>query len=107
LADFGLSKKISEASSKNSIFGVFTYVDPKSFEKNDHYKLDKKSDIYSIGVLMWQISSGYRPFHNENYDIILMLKIQKGKREKVIDGTPKEYSDLYKSKLSFILTLFF
>ncbi|RGB28708.1 kinase-like domain-containing protein [Rhizophagus diaphanus] len=94
LADFGLSKKIAEASnSTSSLHGVVPYVDPKSFaDKN--YKLDKKSDIYSIGVIMWQISSGYKPFHYEdNYE--LALDIQLGKREKIIHGTPTEYSDLY------------
>ncbi|PKY49351.1 kinase-like protein, partial [Rhizophagus irregularis] len=62
LADFGLSKKIAEASnSTSSLHGVVPYVDPKSFADKNH-KLDKKSDIYSIGVIMWQISSGYQPF---------------------------------------------
>jgi len=56
LADFGLSKKIDENSSNNTskIFGVIPYIDPKSFN-NKKYKLDKKSDVYSIGILMWQI----------------------------------------------------
>ena len=59
------------------------------------YSLNKKSDVYSIGVLMWQISSGYRPFYNEEYGVSLCLAIQNGKREKIIDDTPKEYSSLY------------
>ena len=48
----------------SEIFGVVPYVDPKSFnnqfngDKSEYYKLNKKSDVYSIGVLMWQISSG-------------------------------------------------
>ena len=58
LADFGLSRKIAEASYK--IFGVIPYVDPKCFNNGNNqsknHKLNKKSDIYSIGVLMWQIS---------------------------------------------------
>ena len=101
MADFGLSRKIAEESSNASeIFGVLPYMDPKKLEKHADYKLDKKSDVYSIGVLMWQISSGYRPFYAENinYDIALTLSIINGKREKIIDGTPTEYSNLYQSK---------
>src|SRR5688572_19835672 len=91
LADFGLSKKIAEASNKaTKIFGVTPYVDPKSLASKKH-KLNKKSDIYSIGVLMWQISSGYMPF--ENVGSCLPLIIIDGKREKIIDGTPIEYSN--------------
>ncbi|POG58010.1 kinase-like domain-containing protein, partial [Rhizophagus irregularis DAOM 181602=DAOM 197198] len=100
LADFGLSKKIAEASSNISkIHGVIPYVDPKVFNKNQNekYKLDKKSDIYSIGVLMWQISSGYQPFSSKgvNYDLSLILSISNGEREEIIVGTPIEYSNLY------------
>jgi serine/threonine protein kinase len=85
--------------------GIIPYIDPKSFNnknninnQNQNYKLNKKSDVYSIGVLMWQISSGRRPFYAEGveYDIDLVLNILKGKRENFIDGTPIEYSTLCK-----------
>ncbi len=99
LADFGLSKKIDEKSSNASkIFGILPYIDPKSLNQNQNYKLNKKSDAYSIGVLLWQISSGYQPFEGMYYDIRLTLDIINGKREKVIDGTPIKYSNLYKGK---------
>ncbi len=101
LADFDLSKKIAEASSNTfRLLGVVTYIDPKSFSDDQNYKLNKKSDIYSIGVLMWQISSGFKPFSAESdtYNTSLILSILNGKREKVIDGTPIEYSNLYQGK---------
>ena len=102
MADFGLSRQIAEESSNASkIFGVLPYIDPKTLNnQNKNYKLDKKSDVYSIGVLMWQISSGYRPFYAEgaNYDIALTLDIISEKREEIINGTPTEYSNLYQSK---------
>jgi hypothetical protein len=102
LADFGLSRKISEASSNVSIFGILPYVDPKRLEKDDNirYKLNKKSDIFSIGILMWQISSGKKPYHTEDYDVKLALDILGRRREKIVEGTPQEYSNLYKGKLS-------
>ncbi|GES99200.1 kinase-like domain-containing protein [Rhizophagus clarus] len=96
LADFGLSKKIVETSSNTSkLHGVIPYVDPKSFDDKENYKLNKKSDVYSVGILLWQISSGYRPFHEIDYDPSLILHILDGKRENIIDGTPVEYSKLY------------
>ena len=95
LADFGLLKKIAEVSSNSSkILGVIPYVDPKKLSNND-YKLNKKSDIYSVGVIMWQISSGRQPFYNDGCDASLIIAITKGKREQIIDGTPIEYSNLY------------
>ncbi|RGB34932.1 hypothetical protein C1646_742528 [Rhizophagus diaphanus] len=98
LADFGLSKKISEESSNvNKVFGVVPYIDPKSLD-DQKYKLNEKSDIYSIGVLMWQISSGRQPFKDKgfDYDVQLSIAIINGLREEIIDETPVEYSNLYK-----------
>lgn len=115
LADFGLSKRISEASNNTSkMVDVIPYVDPKSLNKyidndqNENYKLNEKSDIYSIGVIMWQISSGFRPFYSEGvkYDMTLALEIQEGNREGIIEGTPLWYSDLYKSKLILLFYLY-
>ncbi|EXX65075.1 Gin4p [Rhizophagus irregularis DAOM 197198w] len=62
VAGFGLAKKNSESTINiPQIFGVIPYIDPK-FLSNHNYELDKKSDVYSIGVLMWQISSGRQPY---------------------------------------------
>jgi hypothetical protein len=64
--------------------------------------------MYSIGIIMWQISSGRQPFYSENYDMILACRIIGGEREKIIEGTPIDYSNLYTSKLILIFTeLFF
>ena len=69
---------------------------------NQPYEINAKSDIYSIGVLFWQLSSGHRPFCSENddaqYDAGLAIAIENGKREDIIKGTPIEYSNLYTGK---------
>ena len=98
MADFGLSKKITEIISNSKVFGAISYTDPKSFKLKKKYRLNEKSDVYSIGVLMWEISSGNKPFHTEDYDISLALAILNGGRENIIDGTPVAYSNLYKGK---------
>ncbi|RGB34940.1 hypothetical protein C1646_759926 [Rhizophagus diaphanus] len=97
LSDFGLSKKIEESSSISKVFGVIPYIDPKVLN-DQQYKLNEKSDIYSIGVLMWQISSGRQPFKDKgfNYDMKLSIAILNGLREEIVDKTPVEYSSLYK-----------
>ncbi|CAI2179071.1 11925_t:CDS:2 [Funneliformis geosporum] len=95
LADFGLSRKITEdSSSESKIFGVIPYVDPKCLNDKS-CKKDKKSDVYSVGVLMWQISSGRSPFYYDNYDGGLIINIIRGQREEIIPGTPIKYSNLY------------
>ena len=100
MADFGLSKRIEDTSnSQLRLFGIIPYVDPKSFSDNK-YSLNEKSDIYSVGVLLWEISSGQPPFHNEGepYDIGLVFDISKGLRETPIPNTPEDYVKLYTGK---------
>ncbi|PKY32119.1 HCP-like protein [Rhizophagus irregularis] len=108
LADFGLSKRIGASSNVQSkLFGVVPYIDPKSFSKRRNnnnnnestqaYSLNEKSDIYSVGVLLWEISSGQPPFYveGEHYDISLALDILQGLRETVVPDTPDEYVKIY------------
>ncbi|CAI2186978.1 223_t:CDS:2 [Funneliformis geosporum] len=103
LADFGLSKRIDAATNQSKTFGVIPYVDPKVFNKrrNDNtstpFKLNEKSDVYSVGVLLWEISSGHPPFFikDEEYDLGLAIEIFGGLREKIIPGTPEDYVNIY------------
>ncbi|GBC02723.1 hypothetical protein RclHR1_04780010 [Rhizophagus clarus] len=103
LADFGLSKRIEELSNfQSKLFGVIPYIDPQVFiRKSDNnnqmkiYSLNKKSDIYSIGIILWEISNGRPPFYNEPYDFDLAMKILQGLRETPILNTPKDYISLY------------
>ncbi|PKY53882.1 kinase-like protein, partial [Rhizophagus irregularis] len=98
IADLGLSKKWTEIST-NSIankMGMVEYIEPQCFKKdNIGYKKDKKSDIYSLGVLLWEISSGRPPFSNHPQDILAVHISCLNLREKPIEGTPPEYQQLY------------
>ncbi|GES83716.1 kinase-like domain-containing protein [Rhizophagus clarus] len=94
LADFGVSKKIDEFVKSKSIDGVVPYVDPQRFILDKKYSLNKKSDVYSIGVLLWEISSGRPPFKG-SADYYLIVNIPKGRREVPISDTPEEYVQTY------------
>ncbi|GBC10193.1 hypothetical protein RclHR1_09420001 [Rhizophagus clarus] len=103
LKDFGLSKRIEEGESSNlrsKLFRMVPYVDPESFSariynNNQMYLLNEKSDVYSVGVLLWELSSGQPPFHVEEYDVGLALEILQGLRETVVPDTPKNYVTIY------------
>jgi serine/threonine protein kinase len=94
-----LSKRIDDASkSKAKLFGMIPYVDPKKFNPMQPYSLNEKSDVYSVGVLLWEISSGIPPFYEENNDLGLIYGISQGRREITVPGTPADYVNLYTGK---------
>ena len=76
-------------------------MDPKKFEKRS-YSLNKKSDVYSVGVLLWVISSGQPPFYDDRkYDVSLAIQIAQGLRETVIPDTPVDYVKIYTGNYNF------
>ena len=80
-------------------------MDPKIL--NDHsYDLTKKSDIYSLAVLFWQLISCKQPFDSET-EIGLKIRIINGKREIPIPNTNDKYVKLYQSKYKFLVTIYF
>ncbi|GES80165.1 kinase-like domain-containing protein [Rhizophagus clarus] len=53
------------------------------------------SDIYSIAILMWEISSGYPPFINYKHDDYnLAMDIINGIRPEIVTEIPLEYKSL-------------
>ncbi|RIB04416.1 kinase-like domain-containing protein [Gigaspora rosea] len=86
--------------SSKEFCGVIPFIDPRKL-KDQKYPYDKKSDVYSIGVLLWEISSnGQPPFSHDSDNNLLGLSLKittedEGSRERPIAGTPKQYIDLY------------
>ena len=82
---------------------MIPYIDPKKFNSTPSYSLNKKSDVYSVGILLWELSSGIPPFFEEENDVSLIFKIIQGLRETIIPDTPAGYINLYTGKYSIYL----
>ena len=76
--------------------GAICYLEPLRYH-NQQYGLTKSSDIYSLGVIFWQISSGRKPFQQDPREMDLYKKIAEGQRESSIEGTQKWYIQLYET----------
>ena len=91
ISDLGFCGPADKPSEK--IYGNLPYIAPEVLSGK---KTTKESDIYSIGILMWEISSGKSPFINYEHDYYLATNIINGIRPKIVSGTPLEYESLMK-----------
>ncbi|EXX68705.1 Cla4p [Rhizophagus irregularis DAOM 197198w] len=77
--------------SSKCIYGNLPYIAPEIINGKEY---TFKSDIYSIAMLMWEISSQQPPFINHEHDYDLAMNIINGIRPRIVSGTPVEYKNL-------------
>src|SRR5205814_4110508 len=73
--------------------GVISYIAPEIFRGA---AFSKESDIYSMGMIMWELTTGCKPFANVEHDTDLIYKIIDGKRPEITRDTPECYANLMK-----------
>ncbi|CAI2176962.1 8738_t:CDS:2 [Funneliformis geosporum] len=100
IGDLGICGPIDKP--LKSVYGNLPYIAPEVIFGKES---TKASDIYSIGMLMWEISSGQPPFayFDHNYDLV--TKIVNGMRPNIVSGTPLEYKELMTGWFAAILHL--
>ena len=89
ISDFGFCGPADK--SLNNIYGNLPYIAPEVITEK---KTTFASDIYSIGMIMWEISSGQPPFINYEHNYDLAMYIVNGIRPKIVARIPLEYKSL-------------
>ncbi|GBC39478.1 uncharacterized protein OCT59_011822 [Rhizophagus irregularis] len=90
LTDFGLSGPSNKSSDK--IYGVLGYLAPEVLKGKQYCS---HADIYSFGVMMTELSSGFPPYFNKSMsETTLALSICDGLRPDFGKGTPEIYRSL-------------
>ncbi|RHZ49240.1 hypothetical protein Glove_527g20 [Diversispora epigaea] len=87
IADLGLCRNVDN--STNHVYGIIPYVAPEIFEDSSY---SQASDVYSFGMLMWEFTSGHKPFRNRPHNSDLMCNIRSGLRPEITDDTPDIFS---------------
>ncbi|RHZ88751.1 hypothetical protein Glove_21g272 [Diversispora epigaea] len=72
---------------KKNIFGVLPYIAPEVLSGDEEYT--KAADVYSFGIIAYEIVTGFHPYPDIPYDNDLAMKICNGLRPKIPFRTPK------------------
>ena len=89
ITDLGLCGPVDEKFS-NKIYGIVSYIAPELIRCNN-MKNTKESDIYSVGMLMWEIFAGHPPFDDRAHNHRLIFDICEGLRPPILPGIPDDY----------------
>jgi eukaryotic-like serine/threonine-protein kinase len=78
VADFGIARAISDAPDQNltktgSVMGTATYFSP---EQARGASVDPRSDVYSLGCVLYEMITGHPPFAGENAVAIAYKHVQ-------------------------------
>lgn len=80
LADFGIAASENESddglTKEGMTLGTPSYMPPEQFENTRN--VDKRADIYAMGIMLYEMVSGKRPYPG-NFAADTILMIQKGK----------------------------
>ena len=98
LGDFGLSRELSnESKFAYSHVGTPYYMSP---EQIDETKYNEKSDIWSLGCFLYELTTFHPPFEAKN-QIMLAMRIKSGK----VDKINKRYSEELWRVITWMLTV--
>jgi len=98
IADLGFTgpaNKVTSVGKKNVVYGVLPYIAPEVLrgEKYTH-----SSDIYSFGIVMWEVATCLLPFGDRAHDTLLALDVCRGHRPEIGEyNIPVPFVKLMKS----------
>ncbi|KAF8890545.1 kinase-like domain-containing protein [Gymnopilus junonius] len=98
LGDFGLSKALAQASFANTYVGTPYYMSPELMQEKAY---DSKSDIWSLGCLIYELCALKPPFHEAKTHSELSIFIRNGR----IPPLPRGYSQALTSVIKSMLNL--
>jgi serine/threonine protein kinase len=96
ITDMGLCKPadyIASENSKNKIYGILPYIAPEILRGQSY---TKASDVYSFGIIMYEVISGLPPYHDVSHDNNLAIRICKGLRPRFNITVPQVIVHLIK-----------
>jgi serine/threonine-protein kinase len=78
LTDFGIARSLApltEAAPSMSISGTPAYMSPEQF--NTPQPVDHRTDLYSLGVVLFELLTGARPFYGQSWmDVALKRMVE-------------------------------
>lgn len=99
VADFGIARTIwAEYSSTQMVVGTPLYMSPEQASREE---VDGRTDIYSVGVMLMEMTAGFLPTHKE--PLADMVKRKRTEPDTFFTARPSEINPLINRELEAII----
>ena len=75
ILDFGIAKDISDSARRltapDAVFGTVDYMSPEQIRSAS--KVDHRSDLWSLGVILYELLTGRTPYHGDARSVIAQI----------------------------------
>ncbi|XP_009355586.2 serine/threonine-protein kinase STY46 [Pyrus x bretschneideri] len=91
VADFGVARVISQSGVMTAETGTYRWMAPEVIE---HKPYDHKADVFSFGVVLWELLTGKLPYEYLTPLQAAVGVVQKGLRPTIPKNTPPKLAEL-------------
>ncbi|GFR42473.1 hypothetical protein Agub_g3381 [Astrephomene gubernaculifera] len=92
IADFGLARHLDiRTKIQTRTYGTLTHMPAETLRDG---VISKATDVYSMGVLLWQLFTGSRPWAGLRHGQIIVMVVTQGARLRFTPGCPSAFEEL-------------
>ncbi|CAB3398517.1 unnamed protein product [Caenorhabditis bovis] len=91
ITDFGVTRKLTTEANRMSTVGTYAWMAPEAFRDSNY---SEASDVWSFGVVLWELLSKKEPYQGENQNMIAINVVHQKKSLVIDESCPMKWKTI-------------